>query len=141
MTVQLIRKHKLREEYALVWLAASATIVIFAIFGDLVNLLAASFAVTYAPTLILAGGLFFALVILLSQSVVLSGQAKCIRDLAQTVSLLEWRLRQMEGDPPATAPPDPLRGNEAPPGPPKGGDKTIPPFGGLGGLSSGEEGL
>lgn len=117
VTVQLIRKHKLREEYALVWLAASFIIVIFSVFGDLVNLLAASFAVVYAPTLMLVGGLFFALVVLLAQSVVLSGQAKCIRDLAQTISLLEWRLRQVEDVPPATAPLDPLRGHSAPPSP------------------------
>jgi hypothetical protein len=92
----LIRKHKLREEYALVWLAASLLIVIFSIFGDLVNLLATFFAVTYAPTLILVLGLLFALVVLLSQSVMLSTQAKCIRDLAQNLTLLEWRLRQYE---------------------------------------------
>jgi hypothetical protein len=94
--IQLIRKHKLREEYALVWLAASLLIVIFSIFGDLVNLLATFFAVTYAPTLILVLGLLFALVVLLSQSVMLSTQAKCIRDLAQNLALLEWRLRQYE---------------------------------------------
>lgn len=96
VTVQLIRKHRLREEYALVWLAASATIVILSIFGGLVSFLATSFAVSYAPTLILVLGLLFALVVMLSQSVVLSTQARCIRDLAQNVTLLEWRLRQFE---------------------------------------------
>lgn len=94
--IQLIRKHKLREEYALIWLAASLVIVVFSIFGGLVNLLAAFFAVTYAPTLILVLGLLFALVVLLSQSVILSSQAKCIRDLAQNLTLLEWRLGQYE---------------------------------------------
>ena len=43
-------------------------------------------------------GLLFALVVVLSQSVVLSSQANRIRDLAQEVSLLKWRMRQLEGD-------------------------------------------
>ncbi len=99
MTVRLIRKHKLREEYALVWLGASLTIVVLSIFGGLVNLVAASFAVSYAPTLILVTGLLFALAVMLSQSVILSTQARCIRDLAQNMALLEYRLHRHENEP------------------------------------------
>lgn len=93
--VQLIRKHKLREEYALLWMAAGLTILLLSVFGGLTNLLASLFAVSYAPTLILVAGLLFALLVLLSQSVALSGQSNRVRDLAQTVALLEWQLRQL----------------------------------------------
>lgn len=94
--VQLIRKQKLREEYALAWLGAGLGILILSVFGGLIRFLAAMFAVSYAPTLALVLGLLFALVVLLSQSVALSSQADCIRDLAQHITLLEWRLRQLE---------------------------------------------
>lgn len=83
---------------------ANLSIVLLSIFGGLVTLLANLFAVTYAPTLILVLGLLFALVVLFSQSVVVSSQAKCIRDLAQNIALLEWRLRQLEKGDPATEP-------------------------------------
>lgn len=96
MTIQLIRKHRLREEYALGWLVASLTILLLSLFGDLVAFLSSLFAVSYPPTLILVLGLLFTLMILLSQSVVLSTQANHIRDLAQSVAILEWRLRQYE---------------------------------------------
>ena len=96
VTVQLIRKHKLREQYALIWLGATAVIFVLAIFGGLVGSLASFFNVTYAPTLILALGLLFSLAILLSQSVTISSQADHIRDLAQTVSMLEWDLRELK---------------------------------------------
>lgn len=96
MTVHLIRKHKLREEYALLWLAASVTIFLFSVFGGLVNRIAAFFSVSYSPTLVLVAGLLFVLVLLLSQSVVLSKQADSNRDLVQTVALLEFRLRELE---------------------------------------------
>ncbi|HXF60005.1 MAG TPA: DUF2304 family protein [Caldilineaceae bacterium] len=96
VTLQLIRKHKLREEYSLVWLGASLAIFVFVIFDPLVALLARLFAVTYAPTLVLVFGVLFCVVLLLSQSVTISAQANRIRDLAQSLSILEWRLRQME---------------------------------------------
>ena len=65
-------------------------------FHKLVSYLAVLFGVTYAPTLIFAFGLLFVLIVLLTQSVTISSQADCIRDLAQSVSLLEWRVRELE---------------------------------------------
>jgi predicted AlkP superfamily phosphohydrolase/phosphomutase len=97
VTIQLIRRRRLREEYALVWLAASIAILVFSIFGGALSLLAASFAVTYAPTLVLVGGLLFALVVLLAQSVTISNQADRQRDLVQHMALMEWRMGQLEG--------------------------------------------
>lgn len=94
--LQLIRKHKLREEYALVWFAVSLAILLFSLFDRILNYLAALVAVVYAPTLILVFGILFCLVLLLAQTVMLSTQANRLRDLAQSIGLLEWRLRQLE---------------------------------------------
>jgi hypothetical protein len=96
VTVQLVRKHRLREEYALVWMGASLVIFVLTIFDPLVGFLAGLFAVSYAPTLILVFGVLFCLIILLSQSVLISTQADRIRDLAQSVGLLEWRIHQLQ---------------------------------------------
>ena len=96
VTVQLIRKRKLREEYALLWLIATVAIAILSIFGGIVNALALFLNISYSPTLPLVAGLIFALIVLLSQSVVLSNQANNGRDLAQQVALLEYRLRELE---------------------------------------------
>ncbi|CAN5862305.1 N/A [soil metagenome] len=100
MTFQLIRKHKLREEYALIWFAASLAIFLLSIFDSIVAFLATIFAVKYAPTLILVFGILFCVVLLLAQTVMLSVQANRIRDLAQSVGLLEWRLRELENQAP-----------------------------------------
>ncbi|MEX1021487.1 MAG: DUF2304 domain-containing protein [Litorilinea sp.] len=96
VTVQLVRKHRLREEYALVWLGASLVIFVLTVFDPLVGFLADLFAVSYAPTLIVVFGVLFCLSILLSQSVLISFQADRIRDLAQSVGLLEWRIHQLQ---------------------------------------------
>ena len=96
VTLQLIRKHKLREEYALVWFGASLAIFVFSVFGGLIGRIAASFGVSYAPTLALVAGLLFCVVLLLAQTVMLSTQANRIRDLAQCVAMLESRVDQVE---------------------------------------------
>ncbi len=96
VTIQLIRKHRLREEYSLVWLGASLAIFILIVVEPLVGILARLFAVTYAPTVILVFGILFCVVLLLSQTVTISFQANRIRDLAQSVGILEWRLRHVE---------------------------------------------
>lgn len=96
VTIQLIRKHRLREEYSLIWLGASLAIFILIVVEPLVGILARIFAVTYAPTLILVFGILFCVVLLLSQTVTISFQANRIRDLAQNVGILEWRLRHVE---------------------------------------------
>ena len=104
VTFQLIRKHKLREEHALIWFAASLAIFLLSIFDKITSYLAVLFGVKYAPTLILVFGILFCVVLLLAQTVMLSVQANRIRDLAQNVGLLEWRLRELENQPPDHTP-------------------------------------
>lgn len=96
VTVQLIRKRKLREEYALLWLLATFTILLLSVFGGIVSALARFLNIAYSPTLPLVAGILFALVVLLSLSVALSNQADQNRDLAQEMALLEYRLKQLE---------------------------------------------
>jgi predicted AlkP superfamily phosphohydrolase/phosphomutase len=117
LTIHLIRKHKLREEYALIWFGASLAIFLLAVVDPLVGWLARVFVVSYAPTLVLAFGILFCVVVLLSQTVTISSQANRIRDLAQTVAMLEWRLHQMErkGAAPTTDAPEPAAPPADPP--------------------------
>jgi hypothetical protein len=95
-TIQLVRKRKLREEYALLWLASSAGIFVLAVFPWTGNAVAALFKVAHPSLFMLAIGLLFALSILLSHSMIITGLADHRRDLAQTVSILEWRVQQLE---------------------------------------------
>jgi len=97
VTIHLIRKHKLREQYALLWLIATVAILVLSTFGGIVDRLADLFNISYSPTLPLVAGLFFALAVLLTQSVALSNQADQSRDMAQQMALLEYRLKELEG--------------------------------------------
>jgi len=91
VTVQLVRKRKLREEYALPWLAASTVLLILSVFPEVVRV----FGAGNAPTVVLVLGMVFVLVILLSHSVIMTTLADHRRDLAQSISILEWQVRQV----------------------------------------------
>jgi predicted AlkP superfamily phosphohydrolase/phosphomutase len=96
ITIQLVRTRRLREEYALLWLLTSVIILVLSLVPGGAKALAGLLQVDYPPTLLLALGLVLALVILLSHSVILTALADDRRDLAQSVSILEWQLRQLE---------------------------------------------
>ena len=85
IVIQLIRKRHLREEYAFGWLGISLALLILCLF-----------TLEYPLTILLSLGLIACMAILLHQSVILTNQADHIRDLAQNIAILEWRLRQYE---------------------------------------------
>lgn len=92
----LIRKGRLREEHALLWLIAGTCILVLSAWRGSLTAIARSIDIGYAPSLLFAVGLVFSLLILLSHAAVLSNLASHTRDLAQQVSLLEWQVQQLE---------------------------------------------
>lgn len=84
---QLIRQRKLREEYSLIWLFLGATLFLVACFGGYLT-----------SDLVFVIGMPLLIMIILTQSVCLSKNADCIRDLAQHAALMEFRIAQLEAN-------------------------------------------
>ena len=95
-TIQLVRRRKLREEYALLWLIASGAILLFSVAHGAIQAVGSFFDAGYAPAVILGLGLMFALLILLTHSVIITSIADHKRDLAQSLAILDWKVRQLE---------------------------------------------
>jgi hypothetical protein len=88
VTVELIRRRKLREEYTLLWLSASAVLLVFAIYPHLLILLSRWMGVYYLTTVMLAAFLFLMLLGLrLGMSI--SHLTDDGRKMAQRIALLE----------------------------------------------------
>ncbi len=100
-TVELIRRRKLREQYALVWLFASSVLVLFAIFPSLLIIISGWLGVNYLTTLFLATFSFLALVAL-GQAIAISRLTEELRQTAQRTALLEQQIKKAVGhsDPP-----------------------------------------
>lgn len=93
---ELIRYGQLRPAYGLLWMIGAVIFFLFTLFTDLVHLIADFFEISYAPTVVIGLALIFTVVLLLSQSVIISTLARNNKDLAQNIAILEWRLENLE---------------------------------------------
>ena len=96
IVTQLIRKRKLREEYALLWFGASIVLLVFAAKRDLLNQLAAMVGVAYPPSLLLLGVILMGFLLSLHFSVSLSRLSEQNKRLAQEVALLRLQLEERQ---------------------------------------------
>ena len=94
--VYLMKKGKLEVKYSIIWLAFSATMILFALFPYLVLVLGDISGVVNPVNFIFMTLFVFILLILLSVSAVISGFSTKIKRLAQANALLEKRVRELE---------------------------------------------
>ena len=93
-TLELVRRRKLREEYAMLWIAASAVLLAFAIFPRLLWYLSDTIGLVYHTTMIILCFSFLSLVVI-HLSVVISHNAEDTRQMAQRIAMLEHKLEQL----------------------------------------------
>lgn len=100
VVLELIRGRRLKERYALLWLATGIALLVLSAWRGGLNTIAGWFGVTsYPPAVLFAVATLFILLVLLHYSTVLSRLTDENVDLAQRIALLEERLRRQ-----ATAP-------------------------------------
>jgi hypothetical protein len=94
---ELIRSRRLRERYALLWLATGVILVGLSAWRGGLNTIARWFGVsTYPPAVLFAVGLLFVIMVLLHYSTVISKLSDQNTTLAQRLALLEARLGEHE---------------------------------------------
>ncbi len=94
---ELIRSRRLRERYALLWLATGIVLVGLSAWRGGLNTIARWFGVsTYPPAVLFAVGLLFVILVLLHYSTVISKLSDQNTTLAQRLALLESRFAERE---------------------------------------------
>ena len=94
---ELIRSRRLRERYAILWLATGLVLVVLSAWRGGLNTIARWFGVsTYPPAVLFAVGLLFVILVLLHYSTVISKLADQNTVLAQRLALLESRIGEQE---------------------------------------------
>jgi hypothetical protein len=93
---ELIRSRRLRERYALLWLATGVVLVVLSAWRGGLNTIARWLGVsTYPPAVLFAVGLLFVILVLLHYSTVLSRLSDQSTTLAQRLALLEAKLDEV----------------------------------------------
>lgn len=96
--VELIRRRKLREEYAMLWITASIVLLVFATLPQLLWWISKTTGVYYTTLMVLLIFCFLSLVII-HLSMAVSRAADDLRKLAQRMALLEQKLSERSDRP------------------------------------------
>jgi hypothetical protein len=93
---ELVRRRRLMERYALLWLFSTAVLLALSVWRDALDELAARIGVAYAPSALFVIAFGFVMVLLLHFSLVVSRLAEQSKVLAQHVALLQSRVTELE---------------------------------------------
>jgi hypothetical protein len=94
VVLELIRSRRLRERYALLWLATGIVLTVLSAWRDGLNTIANWLGVrSYPPAVLFAVGILFIIAVLLHYSTVISRLSDQNVMLAQRLALLEQELR------------------------------------------------
>jgi hypothetical protein len=94
--IELIRRHRLQERYALLWIATGGVMLFFALWRSALDRFAELVGVAYPPSALFMVAGLFVFVVLLHFSTVLSRLSEQNKTLAQQIALLEQRLRDRD---------------------------------------------
>jgi len=100
VVLELIRGRRLKERYALLWLATGVVLLVLSAWRDGLNTIAGWLGVeTYPPAVLFAVATLFILLVLLHYSTVISKLTDENVDLAQRIALLEERVSRSSSGP------------------------------------------
>jgi hypothetical protein len=105
VVLELVRGRRLKERYALLWLATGVALLVLSAWRGGLNTIAGWLGVTgYPPAVLFAVATLFIFLVLLHYSTVISKLTDENVELAQRVALLEERVgRLATGEPPRSA--------------------------------------
>jgi hypothetical protein len=94
---ELLRRKRLMERYALLWLFASAVLLALAIWKGLLTTVAHAIGIYYPPSALFVLAFGFILVMLLHFSLVISRLAEQTKVLAQRIGLMQHEIDELRG--------------------------------------------
>lgn len=96
IVLELVRRRRLLERYALLWLAVGIGLTVLGAWRGLLTNVSNVIGVAAPPNALFAVGLGFIILLVLNFSVVISRLSDQTKVLAQRLALLEERLREHE---------------------------------------------
>ena len=97
VVLELIRKRRLKERYALLWLATGIALLVLSLWRSGLNTIAGWLGVqTYPPAVLFAVATFFIFLVLLDYSTVISKLVDQNVTLAQRLAILEEKVKERD---------------------------------------------
>jgi hypothetical protein len=116
IVLEMVRRRRLMERYALLWLFSALMILGLAVWTDALNVLARSIGIISAPNALFFVAVGFILLLLLHFSAAMSRLTDQTKVLAQRYALLEERLRRLAPEEQELDPAEPAEPRRRSPG-------------------------
>jgi hypothetical protein len=95
VVLELVRRRRLFERYAILWLLSSFVLLVLSVSGGLLGVVSRAVGIKYPPSALFLFALGFVLLLLMHFSVAVSRLSDQSKVLAQRLALLEERLREL----------------------------------------------
>ena len=96
LVFELVRRRRLMERYAIVWLLSATTLLLLSVWRNLLEVFAQAVGVAYAPSALFLAALGFILILLLHYSLVISALHDQTKVLAQRVGMLQQQVDELQ---------------------------------------------
>ncbi|MFQ3549129.1 MAG: DUF2304 domain-containing protein [Armatimonadota bacterium] len=96
--LELVRKHKLKEEYSIVWIGAVVILGIFSFHRPWVEGFAEMVGIAYAPSAVFVLAIGLISILLLQVTLTISRLLEMEKKLTQEVALLKAELEKVKND-------------------------------------------
>jgi hypothetical protein len=96
IVLELVRRRRLLERYALVWMASALILLALAVWSGLLTKISDAIGIAYPPSALFVIAFGFILVLLLHFSTAVSRLTDQTKVLAQRLALMEERHRELE---------------------------------------------
>ncbi len=93
---ELVRRKRLSERYAILWLLAAITLLVLAVWKGLLTSLSSDVGISYPPSLLFTVAIGLIAIILLHFSIAVSRLSDQNKVLAQRLGLLQQRVEEAE---------------------------------------------
>lgn len=94
--IELIRRKRLKEEYSLFWIVIGLSLLIFSSSSHLLKGFSSFFGIHNPPAALFFMAFILLFLLLIHFSVVISELATLNKDLAEEVSILKWRIANIQ---------------------------------------------
>lgn len=101
VTVELIRRNRLREDYALLWLGGGLVLLVLSLWPQSIALIARLTGVVYPPSAVFLAAIVTIVWLLLHFSVIVSTLTARLIRIAQRTAILEMSLADLRSGPAA----------------------------------------
>jgi hypothetical protein len=105
LILELVRRKRLMERYALLWLFSTLVLLVLSVWTGLLNSLASALGISYPPSALFAVAFGVVLVLLVHFSLAVSRLSDQNKVLAQRIGLLQQRLEEHLDEDPLRTPP------------------------------------